>query len=145
MNAYLTDYKSTVNKTVIGSVESKIVETFDPPEKIEKGSKITKIVQVKNTGIAPCYVRIWLGFTDEDWKSKCQFNFNTADWTAADSEGFYYYKKPLASGASTTALFKTVTVSGDNLPSTNLQIIVYEDSVQTSGSSSYTDFFNKIR
>ena len=36
-------------------------------------------------------------------------DFNDTDWTYSDSEGYYYYNRPLEPGKTTEPLFTTVT------------------------------------
>lgn len=145
--AYYSDSHDKVNKLSIGENTTVIQETFTPPDHIVPGDTFTKKPVVKNTGTVPCYVRMFCELSNSDAAAFTTLDFNTTDWTEKQSDGYYYYKKILQPGASTTALFTTVKIS-DSIDASQLmdyQIIVYEESVQSGGFSNYTEAFASIK
>jgi predicted ribosomally synthesized peptide with SipW-like signal peptide len=83
--AYLTDSTQTQQNTLLlGENEIEVVETFDPDTAVETGDNIyDKKVQVKNTGNVDCYVRIYVGFTDE-------YARKVSGFAGAKTDGTYY-------------------------------------------------------
>ena len=79
------------------------------------GTKVTKIVEVKNTGTGAAFLRLYVeknvyGADQKPMKSDpVSLNFNDTDWTYSESEGYYYYNRPLEPGKTTEPLFTTVT------------------------------------
>lgn len=80
------------------------------------GTDVVKLVEVKNTGNNPAFVRvsvvrqITLEGQEEPDLSLLSFNWNTTDWEDG-GDGFWYYKEVLMPGESTTALFEHMTLS----------------------------------
>ena len=88
-------------------------EKFESPVGVMPGTEVTKIVEVKNVGTGSAWVCVQM-FVDvyaENGKQlstePVKLDINTTDWTYQD--GYYYYNKPLAPGASTEPLFTTVS------------------------------------
>ena len=81
------------------------------------GCEVSKIVEVKNTGSQPAYVRLRVtkeiklsGQTEgEADLSLVTFDLNSQDWEERD--GFYYYREPLEPGQTTQPLFTAVSFS----------------------------------
>ncbi|GEM_PF-662286 len=64
--AYLTSKDDTENRIRIGYNESRIVEDFTPFT-MQTGINIyKKKVQVENTGNTPCFVRVYVDFSDDE-------------------------------------------------------------------------------
>ena len=132
--AYFTAEETAHNVITTGSVGIELVEkTKDdsgteidfPAEGISgvmPGTSVSKIVSVKNDGEAVAWIRIWVNtaISDEE-KQVClpleievggetipviTLDTDGEKWTY--EEGYYYYNKPVAPGASTGALFETV-------------------------------------
>lgn len=80
------------------------------------GHKLTKIVELKNTGTNPAYIRIKvekaialleMSGTIPDL-DLIKLDYNTSDWTDGGN-GFYYYNRALEAGDLTEPLFTTVS------------------------------------
>lgn len=142
-SAFLMSSNTKTNSFFIGSNESKIVETFDPPEDIKKGDIVTKDVKVKNTG-SKSYIRMFVAVSDNNLATKFSMNINTKDWSLG-SDGYYYYNKVVDKGESTASLFDKLTFTDDLKSGSKLKIICYSESVEAQGSSEAQSAFNKIR
>ena len=141
--SFLMSSNTKTNSFFIGSNESKIVETFKPPENIKKGNTITKDVKVKNTG-SKSYIRMFVAVSDNNLGKKFTMNINTKDWSLG-SDGYYYYNKVVDKGESTASLFDKLTFTDALKSGSNLKIICYSESVQAQGSNDVQSAFNKIR
>ncbi len=133
--AYLTD-NDFANNSFQNAIEKvEIVEEFDPPKKLVPGISFTKKPSVKNTGTIPCYVRVFAEVDDSRIESSLNIDFNSADWTEKQVDGYYYYKKVLNPNETTTPLFTRVKVSDDvdEKELTDFNIIVFTDTVQSEG------------
>ena len=81
------------------------------------GTEVSKIVQVKNIGVQPAWIRISLakglslaeGIEGEADTSLFTFDINTEYWLERD--GYYYYKDVLSPGQTTEPLFTEVRFS----------------------------------
>ena len=79
---------------------------------------VTKIVEIKNTGVSDAWVRVMVdkkivlptGSITPD-ASLVELACNTADWTEKD--GYYYYTKALKPGEVTAPIFTAVTFKAD--------------------------------
>lgn len=97
------------NKFYVPDAEIEIKENFDGSEKTDVG--------VKNTGEAEVYVRVMLV---ETWRNASNqvvakpdgavvnYVWGNRDWVQG-SDGYYYYTKPLAVGATTPNLIDSAT------------------------------------
>ncbi len=149
--AYLSSHSSTQNNFTVGKNEISIDEDFDSVTP-QQNMTYTKDVTIANTGDVPCYVRVFLQFSDSDVRDVSQVSRDgttfegwddfikdtSGSWkyiaSGTDSTlgGYFYYTKPLQAGESTTSLLKTVKTefkSADDV--TPYDIIVYSESVQT--------------
>ena len=149
--AYMTDGGELTNTLTVGENIIEVDENFPDPE-IETGENTyTKDVKVKNTGDVPCYVRVFLEFSDNDVRGESkvspdgttfytmsEFNSHLPEgWVyvndAADALApYYYYTAPLAVNASTPSLIKSVKTTfatADNIEP--FDIYVYAESIQT--------------
>ena len=80
--AYLTNGKRISNEMGAAVNENKIIEDFDPPEKLTEGMNIyKKEITVKNTGTSGSYVRVFLDFSDS--------LIRDVSGISADGENFY--------------------------------------------------------
>lgn len=129
--AYFTTEDTATNVITAGNVKIELKETaipegggepvpFENQTGVMPGSEVSKIVQVKNTGKQPAYIRIILhksitlaeDITDESVNlDLIRYDLNTSDWIEKD--GYYYYAKPLAAGAETEPLFTRVLFAND--------------------------------
>ena len=119
--AYFTAQDTAQNRITSGNVAIVIHEAGDDGEPftdvvdVVPGDNVTKVVTVENTGANPVWVRVAVeyvvnlveGAVSEFDGEELSFDFNTTDWTY--SEGYYYYNSILEPGATTTALFNTVS------------------------------------
>lgn len=97
------------NNFYVPDAEIDIEEKFDGREKTDVG--------VKNTGKTEVYVRVMLV---ETWRNASNqvvaepegavvnYDFGSSDWVQG-SDGYYYYTKPLAVGATTPNLIDSAT------------------------------------
>lgn len=143
--SYLQGNYERVNNFKVGYNDSEIIETFVKPPNLNKGTVVNKKVQVKNTGNVPCYVRVLVlptsnpgsfrletkGSVDDSLSSSKAW-YHTGGW-----DNYYYYKRVLQPGETTSALFDGVTLLEDlnSLKVEDAQIIVYEESNQSEGYS----------
>jgi len=113
-----------------------VVNTFTPQQtSIDVGEEFDcetkKNVTVANTCQIPVFVRVKLVPTWENDKGETvgvaasladlNITLNTTDWTKIGD--YYYYNKPVAVGASTTALVTQATVVTQNDYIMNLQVL----------------------
>lgn len=133
--AYFTAEKKAHNVITTGSIDIELQELTDqvdgegnpvPFENLEgvmPGSSASKIVQVKNTGSQPAWIRVSVekavqlaeSAEGEGDPSLITMDFNAEKWTEKD--GYYYYSNVLAPGDTTQPLFTAVTFASsmDNL------------------------------
>lgn len=136
--AYLIANDSVQNEFTVGENKIEVEEEYDPPKKLEPGIVIPKKPRVKNTGNLPCFVRMRADFSDSAAKEFCEeLDIDTVNWEY-EADGYYYYKKLLPPGESTTELFKqlkikTVKENGDALTEADLidfDVLVFAESCQ---------------
>lgn len=119
--AYYTADTKAHNVITTGSVAIELnewaneerTEKFEDQTGVMPGKDVTKIVEVKNVGTGSAWVCVQM-FVDvyaENGKQlptePVKLDINDTDWTYQD--GYYYYNKPLAPGATTEPLFTTVS------------------------------------
>ena len=128
-SAYFTTEQTATNVITSGNIQIDLQETAitedgetvlfeDSQERFDvmPAQTVSKIVKVKNTGDNAAYVRISVakaielaeGVQGEPDVELVTLDFDDENWTAKD-DGYYYYNKPLAPGATTEALFNNVT------------------------------------
>lgn len=121
--AYYTDSARTHNVITSGKVNIDLLEwadeartkPFKDKQGVMPGTKVTKIVKVENTGTGAAFVRLRVEKNvyraDQTPKDSelISLNFNDTDWTYSESEGYYYYNRPLEPGKTTEPLFTAVT------------------------------------
>ncbi len=145
--AYFTSEGRAHNVITTGGVEIELHEWADAEHKVPfkdvsgvmPGAVVTKIVEVKNTGSAPAWVRVSVDknvrLANGEVSPNDRFvelNINEDDWTLRD--GYYYYNTALAAGATTDPLFTTVTfdVAMNNAyQNSTATVNVYAQAVQT--------------
>ena len=154
--AYLRSKPDVTHNTVkIEQVKETIEETFPAVEKqVQYNNEFQKEIAVKNNGTAPCFVRVYMQFSDSRIKDISKFsdadeeNFRAWDeyinyiksknWEyLPESEengnlgGYFYYKSPLNPEDSTGLLLKKVRTDYlDSEQISEFQIIVYSETVQ---------------
>lgn len=144
---FLTDYTSKNNVLTVGNNYAEIVEEYDPPEAFEAGGKYTKKVSVINKDksgnkTVPCYIRIFAEVEEPDTADKLYIDFNNTDWTEKQADGYYYYKKVLDSGETTTPLF--TMISAKETVDSNFRLICYSESVQAEGFNDALEAFSNM-
>ena len=121
--AYYTDSARTHNVITSGKVNIALLEWADKEHNkpfkdktgVMPGTKVTKIVEVKNTGTGAAFLRLYVeknvyGANQEPMDTEpVSLNFDNRNWTYSESEGYYYYNRPLEPGKTTEPLFTAVT------------------------------------
>ncbi len=145
--AFFSDAPSaSVNTMTVGKLETTVVEEFQPTEiKKEESAQISKKAKVTNRGSVPCFVRVLVQYSNEDWKPELQ-NLDTVNWIYHPKDGRYYYKHVLYPGASTSNLFDGVKIPKEKdtmalTEETEVSIFVSEESVQAEhGGMAFKDY-----
>lgn len=147
ITAYLADSDLSVNEMTIGGSNIQLIEEFVPPAELLPGVSFTKNVQVKNKGPNDCYVRVYAAFSNGDMEKYCTVDWNTDDWAKDAENGYWYYTNALAVNEMTPSLFTTVTLKEDAPEAAirDFDIIVYAESYQAEGFSSYTAAWNNYK
>ncbi|MCQ2512502.1 MAG: hypothetical protein MJ092_03850 [Lachnospiraceae bacterium] len=125
--AYFTTEDTAVNVITASNIKIDLQESmlsdsgelvpFEDQLDVMPGAKVSKIMQVANTGDQPAYIRvklekeICLQDSSRVDGSILQLDINTAFWTEMD--GFYYYNAALDPEETTEPLFHTVTFPTD--------------------------------
>jgi hypothetical protein len=148
--SYMTDKEDVTNITTIGENEIEIEETFIPPNPHPGVNEYKKEVQIKNTGDVPCYVRVFIDFSDNDVRNNSQIspdesNFYSVQdfrshlpngWTYIGDAGnqlspYFYYTASINPGESTNSLIKKIKTTFVNQESVEpYDVYVYAESVQ---------------
>ena len=121
--AYFTDTGTAHNVITTGNVKIELNEwadeartqPFQDKTGVMPGTKVTKIVEVENTGTGAAFVRLRVEtevLSAEGVKmgpKHVRLDFNQTDWIYQD--GYYYYarSRPLEPGKTTEPLFTAVT------------------------------------
>ena len=97
----------------------------DKPVPVMPGTEQTKIVEVKNVGTEPAYVRVLVEKEIRKDSSPTSLDtgvigidFDTVNWTKKtenDGTTYYYYKDVLGGGVTTEPLFNTVKFNGPDM------------------------------
>ena len=125
--AYFTNSETFENLFATKKFSTTIKENFESPDSWVPGTTVAKTVEVKNEGNVAVVVRAkieddkgWYnGNTKLSLAEKVTVNFTDFDaanatWTAKQADGYYYYKKVLKEGETTTGSFiNSVTFDKD--------------------------------
>ena len=155
--AWLTSSASAENGMTPATVEIEIVETFDPPEEVEVGTTVNKDVSVTNllkgtdhTGtkdrpgthayIRVAIVPVWRN-ADNSGTGLPTGNVQLNTLSGADSkwflhtDGYYYYKDPVAPGGTTEQLLDSYKVTSlpDEYAGKKLEITILASAIQAVG------------
>ena len=106
-SAYFTDHESVWNRMVFGHNTSTIDEEFPTPTPVPPGKSVVKRVKIRIEAIE---------------------GLDTENWVKGEDD-YYYYKKPVSEGESTTELFTGIRVAKE-MEQKELEVSVYEESVQ---------------
>ena len=70
-NAYFTDYTVTDNTITPAENILEISEEYEPPVEQEESENIyKKRISIENNGNSPCYIRVYMDFSDSDVRSR---------------------------------------------------------------------------
>ncbi len=137
---------ASVNTMTVGKLETSITEEFKPVEiKKEESAQIHKKVKVTNQGNVPCFVRVLVQYSNEDWKPELE-HLDTENWVYHPDDGRYYYKHVLYPGDSTSNLFDGVRIPKEKdtkalTESLDFSVFVSEESVQVEhGGAAFSDY-----
>ena len=155
--AYLISQSFRRNALTVGENTIRIEESFEPPEEQEPGwNPYEKQVRIRNTGPVPCFVRVFLAFSeleaencsellgaDGEWVSFSEYPLHLPEgwiWVEESEEevlgGYYYYEEALACEEETEALTEAIRSyyeEGEEPPA--YEVLVYAESVQSRDSS----------
>ena len=112
-----------------------------------------------NTGNVPCYIRVYLAFSDGDIGQNAMISPDGKSYYPAVSyaehlpegwvngeDGYYYYTEAVKPGEKTGFLMKNVkVVFGPMEEKKPFDLIVREESVQVSGNTTDSDCFEAFR
>jgi len=157
--AYLTDTKTAENTFTVGSVaieltEPKWADGSDegnyPREAqfVYPGEKLDKDPTITNTGNNPCLVRVKVDIpTFGDSRTPyAVIEGLHADWKL-HTDGYYYYLKPLAAGATAPAVFTAVrfsTAITNGVSGGSIDVTAYAVQAQGAISGSYSQIEDGI-
>ncbi len=147
--AFFTAEKTAHNVITSGNIDIALLEWADEDKEVEfpeegiqgilPGMTQTKIVEVKNTGDNPAYIRVKVDksitLADETTEGDADLlilDFNEADWTLGE-DGYYCYNLPLLEKETTAPLFTTVTFAatmGNEYQNSTAKIDVIAQAVQ---------------
>ena len=120
--AYFTDTEEKDNTFTVGNVDIQLTEpnwvssgSIDAPE-VYPGEPLAKDPTVTNKGANPCFVRIQVTGLDclgnagmITYRTNYEDNKLGDNWVLG-KDGYYYYNKVLAVGATTDALFDQIVI-----------------------------------
>ena len=123
--AYYTDSARTHNVITSGKVNIAMLEwadeartkPFKDKQGVMPGTKVTKIVEVKNTGTGAAFVRLRvetevLNAEGQEMDPKhVSLDFNQTDWIYQN--GYYYYARSLQPGETTVPLLTAVAFAAE--------------------------------
>lgn len=138
--AYQTAFGEVQNQISPGFNDSEIEEEFPVPDPIIPGEATARVkkVAVKNVAGVPCFVRIMLKISSSDLPIVFTYDgktgYNTDDWVL-ESDGYYYYKKPLNVNESTTYVVDGIQTKAEEQSEQQNQadvvsVYVYAETVQ---------------
>ena len=112
-HAYLTWVNDRNNSFTVGQTVIEIIETYEPPEKLEPGITIKKAPKAKNTGNLDCYIRMRADFSSNIAREFCEdLVIDLVNWddSRVNIDGYYYYKHLVPVGGETTPLFSEIVI-----------------------------------
>ena len=165
-SAYLSGNEGSANTLYVANNRITVDETFPSPDPLTEGENVfTKDVRIKNTGNVPCFVRVFVDFSDDDVRRSSEVSPDGTNYYSFDEyilhlpsgwiyggDSYFYYQYPLEVNETTPSLIKTVKTtfsSADDVE--EYDIIVYAESIQTrardgsalAGSSAFMDAWNE--
>lgn len=146
--AYFTDTEDATNTFTVGNVDITLTEpnwegsgSQDAPE-VYPGEPLAKDPTVENTGANPCFVRISVtGLDCLAPAGNITYRTDYATGKLGDNwvlhtDGYFYYNKVLAVGATTDALFDQIVIPTDlenGDAETEFDVVVTAEAVQAQG------------
>ena len=145
LTAYLSDADQMQNCFTAGHNVSTVEENYVPPVLTEGVNEYEKAVRVKNTGNVPCYVRVFLAFSDSESAAHSELSGDGKDfqapedylrhlpsgWVFQESDGYCYYTQALLPGQTTSKLLDRVRTRFDTAEEVSpTELIIYEESIQ---------------
>lgn len=149
--AFFTHEETATNVITMGNVKIELQELALPSDgkdavpfrdviDVLPGTDVSKIVQVKNVGAKPAWIRISVdsvinlaeGIQGTADPALITYDFNTSHWTEKD--GYFYYNQALAPGETTVPLFTEVQFSpamGNLYQQSTASVIVTAQATQT--------------
>ena len=129
--AYFSASETAHNVITSGGVDIELLEwadeargegdEFTGAEGVMPGERVTKIVEVKNTGANNAWVRVQVvtsfeseGGASELDDSVIDIDFDNENWTEGEN-GWWYCNAELEPGKTTAPLFKHVKFEGDDM------------------------------
>lgn len=156
-SAYFSAYDKIDNQVAVGRNVTEIEEDFPGPTPTPVGDylEFKKIVAIsndysgENISDVDCYVRVMVSFSNSDiGKAVSLIEMDTVNWIYHQEDGYYYYRKPLRKGETTTPLFKGFRVVQSEVDKQYLEQIgdfhinIYEESVQKGDFQDYRTAWN---
>ncbi len=150
--SYFSDFDQARNHVAVGRNTTEIYEEFpDPPDPGEEEKpEYKKTVWVGNTSPSEngfnvdCYVRVSLSYSNYDiGRAVTLLGLDTDNWVYHKEDGYYYYRKVLKEGESTSPLFTGFQIDRNKVEKLYLdtiddfQINLYEESVEASDFQDY--------
>ena len=143
--AYLSGSEGSANTFYVANNRITVDENFPTPEPLTEGENIfTKDVKIKNTGNVPCFVRVFVDFSDDNIRGVSEISPDGTDYYSFDEyilhlpsgwiyggDRYFYYQSPLGVNETTPSLIKTVKTSFPSAEDVEeYDIIVYAESIQ---------------
>lgn len=150
--AYLTDTSDVTNTMAIGNVNIEIKGDANSKKALAPGESANKNPSVANVGENACWIRVKVdmptftgGVNSAQGDLFALNEMDTNKWTIKQKDGYYYYQAKVASGNTTSDLFKGVTLNENYIEGCDLaglvmadgqptaDVIVYAEAVQADG------------
>lgn len=144
--SYFMTQETAENLFRMGSNRIELIEEFKQPEILEPGAVITKKIQVKNTGLSECGVRVKAVFTTSDMEQLCDVDWNTEDWILKEDH-YYYYREIIKPQELTSPLFTEVVIKSDTIASQiqPFDVLVYAESYEAELGEDYETVWEEFQ
>ena len=144
--ALLTSRDIEENKFKASKNEIEIIEEFNPPETVKAGVPIPKKPSIKNIGNEDACIRAKVLFSSSIMKGRTDPLVLNSNWyfVNGDAGGWYYYRNVLKVGATSQAIFNSITVksgTADNLIE-DFEVIIHAESVNADNHSNCEQAFS---
>ena len=142
-----------INSIPIGYDSVEIIEEFIPPTKQQAITEYKKKVQVRNNGSVPCFVRVYVEFSDSRISDISSFSSDSQNYYTASRDtsnkdayvnhlpdkwvfipdndngvlaGYFYYTEPIAPESVSSAIFEYVKTDYTDYKDSEFAPIQYE-------------------